>query len=590
MIGKSSFFAQKNHRSGMFKNNAARSISTSPSLGASRTPLQKSLASTSVPTDAKSQKDEAMKTALLHLLAIRAVSKNFLAKSVKCTSEEFETLLHKYGRPSRLDSSKYDLSDRGYKELKIWEFPYQSESDRQGAIDRAVSAFDRMRISREEKLWQMLLPKEQRNKGIILSKLQLHNGPVQKVSTPLINVEQMDEGRKETTTGGSDEDRRSRLVPSDADSGARSEPAKKKKISEKEAQSKRLLSKNPKKATQAAKAKESKVASKESKSSAKKETMKETSKSTTPSAAKVKSPESVHHSDEDVEMDDTLTIIDPDVKPKTITDSKQRQSSEKSKEKPKEKPKDTPTTIPKSKTTASSTLTKSTSAPSNKSANKSTVTTSSSSSSDQLSTNGLHRPVPMQRNISHSRNTSSPIKPSPLGSSPPTNASDLDNDSHPRRVPSTNPSPLITSAPKDTGTPTSKGVARKITRPVQGTPEPNQTNERAKKRKAEDSYADSPTPVGGAVTNGVQHPAKRHQTTAPSPSLSDSSGSPSSPMMIEMVKLAKSFKTYYAQYEKLHRELSASPNPSNDQVERLLKMHNRLETMKADITKGTMSV
>ena len=574
VIGKSNLLGKKNHRTGLFKNTTARSVSTSPSLGASRTPRQKPIMSISIPTDAKSQKEQAVKTPLFHLLAIRAVSKNWLVKETKCSSEECEAVLEKYGKPSRLDASKYDLSDRGFKELDIWSFPYKSDSERQGAIDHAISAFDRMRVPREEKIWQLLLPKAERNKGIFLSKLQLNNGSMQKVSTPLINVEQTDGARKE----GSDDDQRGRLVPSDADSGARSEPIKRKKISEKEAQSKRLLSKNPKKATEAAKAKESKLAAKENKSSAKKETIKETSKSTAPSAAKVKSTEFVHESDEDVDMDDTLTIIDPDAKPKTKADSKQSQSTEKTKK--------TPAAVPKSKVSTSTMLQKSTSTRSIITAKKSTATTSSNSGSEQRITNGLPKPVPMQRNVSHSRNTSSPIKPSPLGSSPPTNASDLDNDGRPVHISSTHSSPFITSAPRVTEAAALKCVARKITHSGHDTTERQPTVERAKKRKVEDPDADSPAQSGGLVANGVQRPAKRHQASVPSPTLSDSSGSQSSPVLVEMVDLAKKFKTYYAQYEKLHRELSASPNPDNDQVERLLKMHNRLDVMKIDIKKG----
>ena len=582
VIGKSSLLGLKSHRTGMFKNSPARSISTSPSIGATRTPVRKSfMPSMSNPIDMSQEEQRAIHESIIHLLAIRPVSKEFVSKHVKCTTHQGEALMNKYGKASDSDRFKYGLKDKGYKELDIWKFPYNSD-DRQLVIEQAVSAFDRLRISREEKVWQMLLPKLQRNQGIILSKLQLHLGPMQKVSTPRINVQHTGGASKEFRTDGSDEDQHGRLVPSDADSGARSEPNQKKKMTEKEAQSKRLLSKNPKKATQAAKAKESKLPTKGSKTSV---VTKETSKSTASSAVKVKSSEFVHDSDEDVEIDDTLTIIDPDAN-KITTNSKQRQSSE--------KPKPTPAvTAPKSKVTAPTTVQKSTSTPktasmsSDSATKKSTATNSSSSSSDQRTANGLQKPVPMQRKISHNRNISSPIKPSPLGSSPPTNASDLDNEGRLLPTSSAKNSPAITAATKGTETPTNKGVARKITRPVADTSERQQAIEGSKKRKAEDVDANSGAHGKGAATNGTQRPAKRHQVAVPSPSLSDSSGSPTSPVLRETLKKAKKFKEYYAQYEKMHRELSAALNPLNDQVERLIKMHNRLETMKAEIVHET---
>ena len=660
----------------------------SPSLGATASPLQKpnsGFTPTSVPKDDKAQKLQALKVAILHVLASRSVSQKFLASTVKCTTEECKPILEKYGREARLDPSKFDLSDRGFKELDIWKFPYKNESDREAAVERAVSAFDRQRISREEYIWQMLLPKEKRGKGIILSKLQLHNGPIQRVCTPRINVENTDGAGKNGNSTGSDSDKRpGRLAPRDAESTRASsqDPIKKKRVSEKEAQSKRLLSKNPKKPILPSKPKESKPPAK-----------RETKKDPAVSAPKVKSSEFVRDSDEDVDMEDSITLGVPPSKAKATTNGKRAGSTEPTKTSTKAAPKPATKVVTKTakKTTATSATPvkpkdpttavapkKSTSTPPITAEKKPTASTSSNSTSSQKTTNGNQTAAPMRRTFSHTRNTSSPIKPSPLGSSPPTNASDLDVEAQSLHPSSSNRSSPLVSAQKEGSTPTHKGVAHKVNRPVENTSEhalkrkagdmdssihshagdsmPNGVDRPAKrqqttkislstsehptiatstsehttisssasehsknpsseskhttisstsseqtqttippstsdsstsqstlKRKADE--LDSTVPSRGAVsvTNGVDHPAKRHQTSVASSSPSDSGSSISPPLTTETIEMARKFKQYWSKYEQEHRELSALSDPPKERVEKLLRMHRTLEDMKAKI-------
>ena len=587
---KSSLSHLKAHRVGLFDNKATiRSVPASPSLGATRSPLQNATSLTSgALSSQKSQKAEALKIALLHLLAIRPVSQKFLAASVKCTTDECAEILQKYGKQARLDHEKYDLSDRGYKELDIWSFPYKHQDDRQAAIDRAVSAFDRQRLSREEKLWQLLLPKSERNKGTILSKLHLHNGPIQRVSTPRINVEHTDDtGNGGSATGSDDEKRQGRLAPSDAEPGARASSLdihKKKKVSEKEAQSKRLLSKNPKKATLATQAKEKKselakskeskpevIKSKDSKLATKKEVKNEPSTST----LKVKSEEYVHDSDEDVEMEDSIVIAAAPAKSKPVTDGKATPSNSIKKQV-------TPS-ITSAKPKAQSVLEskKPTLTPVVAPENTTGVLASSSSGSGQKSVNG-QKAAPMRRTLSHQRNTSSPIKPSPLGSSPPTNASDLEHGDQSRRGTSSLSSANV-SPQKDINIPTNKGVAQRVNRPAQN------TSEHSLKRKAGDLDSDIHVHSKLPLVNGNDHSAKRRQTSTISPPTSDSSSSISPKLSSHTIDLARRFKEYWTRYEKAHRELSALPNPPQERIEQVLKMHERLEGMKAEITKQIVS-
>ncbi|EGE05007.1 hypothetical protein TEQG_03850 [Trichophyton equinum CBS 127.97] len=150
-----------------FKNaNASRSTPASPAL-APLSPLPPAAA------DRENQRLEAIRTPLIHLLAIRPVSAKFLASRTRCNAADVLALTTKLCTPNRLDGSKFDLKDKVYKDLDVWSFPYPSDEERTEAIENAISAFDRMRISKADRLWQTLLPKHERGKGKVLSRLNL---------------------------------------------------------------------------------------------------------------------------------------------------------------------------------------------------------------------------------------------------------------------------------------------------------------------------------------------------------------------------------------------------------------------------------
>ena len=175
----------------------AVSLSASPMLrGAASPTMSLSAQNTPILGPAVAQsKDQirldALKVPLIHLLAVRAVSAKFLARQTHASQDDCLSLLAKYGVENRLDRDKYDLKDRTYRELDVWNFPYPSQHDRQDAIENAISAFDRMRISRSDQLWQALLPKNERGKGKVLSRLDLRAGPIKNTATPRIQIEEV---------------------------------------------------------------------------------------------------------------------------------------------------------------------------------------------------------------------------------------------------------------------------------------------------------------------------------------------------------------------------------------------------------------
>ncbi|KAL8713383.1 MAG: hypothetical protein Q9220_002582 [cf. Caloplaca sp. 1 TL-2023] len=541
-----------------------RSMPTSPALTSNRQGPTTSNAPTSAPAalDVKSQKLQALRIPLLHLVAIRPMSLKFLANKVGCSQEECKQVLEKIGRPARLDPEKWDLSDKAFKDLNVWAFAYESDDDRELAIEHAVSAYDRMRLSRDDKLWQMLLSKEERGKGKILSKLQLHQGPIQKSNTPRIHVQRTTEDQVNDNAPHIEASENNHLAPADATPKIRSQTGdqiKKKRVSEQEAQAKRLLASKPKKDTM--KGKET--------------TRKNAVKKGGPSAPAVKSSEFVHDSDEDIEMEDV---------PQAAKSTTKKPAEQDVSAKPKETIQNTKDSAKESRQVEKE---KAPNPPANQKRNgkdQSPSTTSTPTSKHRLS--DASQSSSSSSKLSRQRTTSSPLKPSPLGSSPPTNASDLENDGHRQLASnsSTSSTPLVTQS---RSTPINliprSNAAKRLPIPAGNQPQPSS------KRKAEELES-SIHCDGVRLTNGHITPAnKRSKTSVPTPPATISgSSSESSPISDDVLGQAQRFKEYYANYERYYQEVSSQKNATAEKIDRLVKMHRRLQSMKDEIARATV--
>ena len=619
-----------------------------------------------------------------------------MLSNLKCDVTDLKPLLEKYGRESNFDKTKFNLSERGYKELDVWDFPYGSEDDRKGAIERAIAAYDRQRISVVDPLWQKLLPKQERGKGKSLSKLgHLTSGPFSQVKAPKINVESAAaSGDASDKDKPSEDERKGRLAPSDDQVRSRSQdPLDKKKVSEREEQSKRLFAKDPKKAADMARAKAKAAAeaadNKKKKQAAKNEEKKPAakkgpSKNTAPPPSKIKSAEFVHDSDEDIELDDEPSQSPPGSKRKAEDDGpakdppkkKRKEEPLASKATPKssqeKKPTETKPTVKKpteTKATEKKQVEKkpeklvgekrngekeaarkkevpSTNSlrkadkdkpsknpqPSNTDTRKSQPPTSETKKSQTtekpapLSTSTKtripesQRPPPMSRSLSHKRSGSSPVKPSPLGSSPPTNASDFENEhgahKHISSSSSSSGSPLINqrrerleATQKQATAAAARTSARTSMKPSAS---PNGSSDRPLKRRANDLDSNIHQHNGVVTTNGAPVPApvpstapaaKRPRLPESPPATSPeadktitnntSSGDNLSPNPLDgkgevvpterQIDYARLFMKKAAQYNDALKELEGMVQPPVERVERLQKMHEKLVLHKRDL-------
>jgi RNA polymerase II elongation factor ELL len=98
-------------------------------------------------------------------------------------------LLPKIAKRSSPDADKWQLTDKIFREINPHKFPYQSAEDREQAIDSAIKAFDRQRLAKDDTLWQILLPREERGQGICLSRSKVKAPEAKpKPSTPLHKI------------------------------------------------------------------------------------------------------------------------------------------------------------------------------------------------------------------------------------------------------------------------------------------------------------------------------------------------------------------------------------------------------------------
>ncbi|KAF7863865.1 hypothetical protein EAF04_006830 [Stromatinia cepivora] len=357
---------------------ANRSMPVSPALSGLGSPAQGATKSLS---QQQAEYAKSSRKPIVHLLALEPMTEKELNNRIPGPKDDLKQAMAKVG-DLNTSTGKWELRKNYYKELDVFNFKYGSDAERQRAIDNAVKIFDKMRLGLSEPEWEKLLPKSERGTGKSLSKLQaqIANGPVAKSKS---NGKNRDSGDEEDVFG----DKMVSKVKTEAAVKSASGPptTKTKKLSEKEAQTKRLLSKNPPKT--AAATMKSKPAKKEA----------DKPKS---SAAKPLSSQFVSESDDEEVSAKKPQVIKAPIK-KDKANSKRLRNEEMD---------SSDSSLPLSKKTKKDNINSHRVSDASQSSRPSSNSTTSSSNSFKGKAN-------------------SPQKSSPLASSPPTNASDFENTS-----------------------------------------------------------------------------------------------------------------------------------------------------------------
>ena len=512
---------------------APRSTPSSPYLSASYSPRPPPTSAPALAGAATGQdkiRQDAMKITIIHLLASKPMSSKAVQETIRASKDDCDRVLERQAQDSQSMSGKKELKQRAYRDLDVWKFPYDNPNNRAAAIERAIHAYDRMRVEKSDPLWQMLLKPEERGKGKVLSKLNF-NKP-----TPTPKPHESKEDTSET------------------------DPVRSPKKSSISTRKPEKIGLNVDKAT--SKNRGSSPAIKKKRDS-----------SSNPPVRSVK-PESRFKSSEVIEDSD-----------------EEAKAADEGLAKPKAAKKQEPSVAP-----ANSSIKKTTSPSPKKQLHKSTISNSSSASdsSDSQTSKATLKP-PIRDSSTHSkrsprpRNDSSPQKPSPLGSSPPTTSTDADSSSSNK---GTSQSSAPSSPPSSTDMPVAKQQhkyspiitdrARDVSRGRVATKRKSNELEEAPAPKRQ--QMDRPnTPK---LTNGLhKHTDRPHLDRKTSESERSSSPEKPGPVREDVVDQAKRFQLYYKKYKDLHEKIANIPEKDREgkETEDLWKMHERLAEMKTDI-------
>ncbi|KAK3354243.1 hypothetical protein B0H65DRAFT_5513 [Neurospora tetraspora] len=537
-------------------NGASRSISVSPALSGLGSP---SLGPTSNgPGDRLKQQ----KFPIIHELAAQPLTFEELLAKYDGDEQEFHPILNKVA-DFNSDLQKWDLKKMYWKELDVFEYAYATDEDRQKAIDNAIKQYDRMRLGVSDPLWQKLLPKGERGKGICLSKLH---------ATIAKNIQSAPTPNRITGTAspsGAETEKGEPMSRSNSQTGVT-----KKKVSASVAQAKRIAtaSANAKKTGRpsAAKAAASKVASPRVASPKVAPTKVAGSKGPAAKGGRILSKEIITDSDSDEDevplsksIGRTQGTAAPAPGPKKsgppVEKSKTAAKSiEVPSPKTNQKPKAAPVRavakkkVEETRDTIRAQPIPRTTKPMVSKRPRDPEDDDSSSSGTPLSQRVKPVAKPKVRpdavgksgsTLSKGNKYASPQKSSPLASSPPTNASDNEED---RRT--------IVSRP--------------------------QKRERERERDRE-VIVSSASSNAGSVNEDVGSRSKKRP--APSDYASGNIGSKRPCLDPDLLSRAEKFKRAYTRYEALHREVSSAEDPSPDKVDSLMRLHARLQLEKKEI-------
>ncbi|ESZ97334.1 hypothetical protein SBOR_2264 [Sclerotinia borealis F-4128] len=227
----------------------SRSMPVSPALSGLGSPALG--ATTKSLSEMQAEQAKSSRKPIVHLLALEPMTEKALSDRLHGPKGDFKQALAKVAELNSA-TGKWELQKKYYKELDVFNYRYGNEDDRQRAIDNAVKVFDKMRLGLSEPEWEKLLPRSDRGTGKSLSKVQagITSRPA---AMPKSNVSKNRDSDDEEDLFG---DKIVSKVKGEAvvrlAFGPPTDKTQKRIEREREAQAKRLLSKNPAKAAAAA--------------------------------------------------------------------------------------------------------------------------------------------------------------------------------------------------------------------------------------------------------------------------------------------------------------------------------------------------
>ncbi|KAF2268260.1 hypothetical protein CC78DRAFT_613456 [Lojkania enalia] len=478
---------------------------------------------------------KALRTPLIHLLAVQPARDIKLAEQCRTSIANVRDLLPKIAKRSSEDTEKWQLTDKSYRELNPWKFPYKNGEDREQAVGRAVKAFNRLRLERDDKLWQILLPVEERGQGKCLSDLNVR-APEQKPATPLHKLSKLNEKKPATLKKEKGEEK---------DKEAAKEPKREVKKEVKKAREIKEAESKVKKMVKAATAKAAGAPMATAPTASKSPTVTPSNRisktPSTPSAetTKVRTKKMAAAGDSTQRVKSKITSRDVSQRDRIV----------------RPKPAMPVNTKPKNPSPLSA------SPPVN--------------ASDFEDNHPVHKalsaaPSPAKTSSS---NSDRGLK---------RKANDADSGIHSHNI-------SVKHARIERNTPNHTPNGRAI-----GSTPSSGSSLNSLKRKADDSSTSSNTPIAkirkvSNIDTGLASRYPNHNTQISPGESSSATTSPSLPSLSfrQTVELSQKFQKYYKKYEELYWQLAEADKPPTDaQRAELMKMHKKLEEMKREIKAG----
>ncbi|PHH73341.1 hypothetical protein CDD82_5536 [Ophiocordyceps australis] len=166
-----------------------KSMPTSPALNASHSPSSGPVLSAS---EQVVERKKEQRVVLVHELAVKERSADYLRQKWAGKDSDFQPTLESTADLNE-EKKTWVLRKGCWKELDVWRYDYDTQDERQAAITNAIRQYDKQRLSSSQTEWQKLLPIEERGKGKCLSRLQttLAKGPTP--PAPKIKVQRTDD-------------------------------------------------------------------------------------------------------------------------------------------------------------------------------------------------------------------------------------------------------------------------------------------------------------------------------------------------------------------------------------------------------------
>lgn len=521
-----------------------------------------------------SAKLAALRTPLIHLLALGPDSEQNLASRTRVSEDVCLRILQKVGNRNL---KLWELVDDIYKDLEIWEFPYPTKANRDTAIANCRAAFHRLHLPKDAPEWKKLLGPD----GAAVEPSPPPRPPPQ-VKKPVVkkaapppsikvtgDVKEPSQGSPTSTTVAG-----KKTSGGEPMSRSASQTATKPRTDA----ITRIISKKSKKPVapkaRAATIKAPRASVKATKAAAAKEA----------ANAKIKSAERVVDSDEDIEMEDVKPLppkpLDkkppPAIKrptPSPVVKAPRSVSSAAPSDMEVEHTRLKPTK-PLPGKVQKGTAKKRAAVPPPRSNN---LTATKGSNTSQLPTAKVLKPIQAQEVRRGASN--SPSKPSPLGSSPPINASDKST--------TASSSPSFRTSIAGTATPGMSPLdplaqATRASRPRYVPSASPPLKRKAVTDREEPSYSSRPpgrpntaasstssTSTNASVNNNAGSNKRRNTSTIDSATL----------------ELAHKFKKDYARYERLYYEAQemSDKQKQKEKIAVVVALHKNLIQIKAKI-------